>query len=112
MRSWTVRAEPVSWQRWSEVPRLCFSWRSLRSTVAVAFVVGTVLFAINDLDVVLAGGATSRVWLKAALTYPVPFMVANYGLLVGAHRTEPGREQAALSARLLVMRRKRRGQGD
>jgi hypothetical protein len=84
----------------------------LCSTLAVALVVGTVLFAINDLDVVLAGGATSRVWLKAALTYPVPFMVANYGLLVGAHRTEPGREQAALSARLLVMRRKRRGQGD
>lgn len=57
---------------------------------------GTVLFAINQLDVVLAGRATTRVWLKAAITYVVPFVVANYGLPVGAHGAEPGREEAAL----------------
>jgi hypothetical protein len=54
--------------------------------VAVALVVGTVLFAINQLDVVVGGRATGRVWLKTALTYVVPFLVANYGLLVGTHR--------------------------
>ena len=67
--------------------RLCLRPRSLRSTLAVALLVGTVLFAINQLDVVLAGRATGWVWLKSGLTYVVPFLVANYGLLVGS-RTE------------------------
>jgi hypothetical protein len=51
--------------------------------------VGTILFAINQLDVVLAGRATWVTWLKAALTYLVPFFVANYGVLV-ASRVNPG----------------------
>ncbi len=78
--------EQLTWRRWREVPRLCLSWRSLRSTVAVALVLGTVLFAINQLDVVATGRATGRVWLRTGLTYVVPFLVANYGLLVGARR--------------------------
>jgi hypothetical protein len=64
----------------------------LGETIRVAVVVGTVLFAINQLDVVLAGKATWVTWLKAALTYLVPFLVANYGLLVGSrgqHETTP-----------------------
>lgn len=58
----------------------------LVQTVAVALVVGTVLFAINQLDVVMAGEATAVTWMKAAATYVVPFLVANYGLLVATHR--------------------------
>jgi len=42
---------------------------------------GTVLFAINQLDVLLAGRATGLTWLKVALTYLVPFLVSNYGVL-------------------------------
>jgi len=60
----------------------------LAETIRVALVVGTVLFAINQLDVVLAGKATWATWLKAALTYLVPFLVANYGLLVGSRRRQ------------------------
>jgi len=68
----------------------------LGETIRVAVVVGTVLFAINQLDVVLAGKATWMTWLKAALTYIVPFLVANYGLLVGSRRQQEtgDREQA------------------
>lgn len=83
--------EPLTWRRWQEVPGLCLSARSLRSTLAVALVVGTVLFAINQLDIVVAGHATGRLWLKVALTYVVPFLVANYGLLVGTHRADANR---------------------
>jgi hypothetical protein len=53
----------------------------------VAIVVGTMLFAINQLDVVLAGHATVRTWLKIALTYVVPFCVSNYGIIVASRRT-------------------------
>jgi hypothetical protein len=59
----------------------------LRRTVAIALVVGTILFAINQLDVVLRGDATAVVWVKAAVTYLVPFAVRNAGVLVATRRT-------------------------
>ncbi len=58
----------------------------LRSTVATAVIVGTLLFGINQLDVVLAGNATASIWLKTALTYVVPFLVSNIGILIATHR--------------------------
>jgi hypothetical protein len=54
--------------------------------VAVALIVGTVLFFINQLDVVLSHHATALTWLKVALTYVVPFGVSNYGVLVATRR--------------------------
>lgn len=53
----------------------------------LALAVGTILFAINQLDVVLAGKANA-VWLKALLTYLVPFCVANRGILVATRRQQ------------------------
>jgi hypothetical protein len=60
--------------------------RYLRRTVAIAIVVGTLLFAINQLDVVIRGDATTLVWLKSVLTYLVPFCVSNAGVLVASRR--------------------------
>jgi hypothetical protein len=51
--------------------------------VAIALVVGTILFSINQLDVVLRGEANTVVWVKAAVTYLVPFCVSYAGVLVG-----------------------------
>jgi len=59
----------------------------LRQTIRVALLVGTILFSINQLDVVLRHQATVATWLKAALTYLVPFCVANYGILVATKAT-------------------------
>jgi hypothetical protein len=53
------------------------------SLVGLTLLVGTLLFAINHLDVVLADETTPRVVAKALLTYVVPLCVSNYGLLVG-----------------------------
>lgn len=39
--------------------------------------VGTLLFVINQLDVVLRGDATTAMWVKSPVTYLVPFGVAN-----------------------------------
>lgn len=55
-------------------------------TVRIAIIVGTLLFAINQLDVVLRGQATATTWCKVALTYLVPFCVANYGVYVATRR--------------------------
>jgi len=66
-----------------------FKADNLRRTVAVTLVVGTVLFGINQLDGVIAGRANAATWAKVALTYLVPFCVANYGLLIGQRHTGP-----------------------
>lgn len=81
--------ERPTWTSVGDIPRVVFNRRSLTRTIGVALVVGTVLFAINQLDVVLSGRATTGTWLKAATTYLVPFCVANYGVLTATHR--PGR---------------------
>jgi hypothetical protein len=71
-----------NWSRLSEVPRVVLWPPHLRRTITVALIVGTVLFTINQLDVVLSGRATTVVWIKSAVTYCVPFCVSNYGMLV------------------------------
>ena len=63
----------------------------LRRTATTALIVGTVLFAINKLNVVAAGPATAFVWLKVGLTYLVPFTVSNVGILIATHRASPER---------------------
>ena len=63
--------------------------RDLGVSHAAAVVVGTILFVINQLDVVLHGSATAFVWFKVGLTYLVPFCVSNLGILV-ATRRRPG----------------------
>jgi hypothetical protein len=48
-----------------------------RRSIAVAALVGTILNAINQGDVLLSGHAPDI--LKLALTYVVPYCVATYG---------------------------------
>ena len=59
---------------------------NLKRTVATALIVGTILFAINQLNVVASGHATPVVWIKTGVTYLVPFAVANVGILIATHR--------------------------
>lgn len=61
---------------------------TLRRFCQIAAVVGTALFLINQLDVVVAGKADATVIAKILLTYLVPFLVATYSALAGAHRPE------------------------
>jgi hypothetical protein len=55
----------------------------LRRTITIALVVGTILTAINQADVIARGDASPATLAKAALNYLVPFIVSNLGLLVG-----------------------------
>ena len=54
--------------------------------VRVALLVGTILFAINQLDVVLSGAITPLVAVKVALTYLVPYSVSTYSALEVSRR--------------------------
>jgi len=82
-----VEDEPApTWATWAEARRVIVYRRHLRRTVCIALVVGTILFAINQLDVVLRGNAGIVVWTKIAVTYLVPFVVSNLGILVATRR--------------------------
>ena len=57
--------------------------------IRVALVVGTVLVAINQSDVLLGGQLTALVAAKIGLTYLVPFSVSTYSALA-ANRLHGG----------------------
>jgi hypothetical protein len=82
---------PQTWATWQEALAMVVHPRNLRRTMVVALVVGTVLFAINQLDVVVHGGVDAGVALRIGLTYLVPFCVSNYGILAASGRAPSGR---------------------
>lgn len=75
-----------TWATWREAVRVVACRRHLRTTIRIALVVGTILFAINQLDVVLRGDAGPIVWVKVVVTYLVPFAVCNLGILAATRR--------------------------
>ncbi len=82
---------PPTWEGWREALGVIAYRPHLRKTLGIALVVGTVLFCINQLDVVVRGNATTVTWIKGAITYLVPFVVSNLGVLVASRRPPPTR---------------------
>ena len=85
----TGRARPT-WSRVREIPAVCLDRRNLSRCIGAAALVGTILFLINQADVVFGGQATAATWAKIGLSYLVPFFVSNYGIVVGSRRSDPG----------------------
>jgi hypothetical protein len=85
----SLAAATPGWGRWREAHAVIVHPPHLRRTIRIAIVVGSLLFAINHLDTVLRGEATSMLWLKGALTYVVPFCTSNLGVLVASRRHAP-----------------------
>lgn len=81
--------KPVSWIKPREIPGVVCHRPHLVRTVGAAAVVGTILFLVNHLDVVLAGEQTTSTWVKSATTYLVRFFVANYGILTATRVRNP-----------------------
>jgi hypothetical protein len=66
---------------WRWAVHTCRNPVTLRRTVRIALVVGTVLTVINQLDVLIAADATILTGVKIGLNYVVPFIVSNLGVL-------------------------------
>lgn len=66
-----------TWSHVSEIPAVCLDRRNLIQCVAAAALVGSILFFINQADVVLSGRATVSTWVKIGLSYLVPLVVSN-----------------------------------
>jgi hypothetical protein len=75
-----------TWATWREALSVVWYRDHLRTTLRIALIVGTVLFTINQLDVVLSGKATAATWVKSGITYFVPFIVSNLGVLTATRR--------------------------
>jgi hypothetical protein len=76
---------------WRAAIAYCRRREHLRRTLRIALVVGVVLTAINQLDVILRGDATTATWIKCGLNFVVPFVVSNLGLLSGRRSQQPMR---------------------
>jgi hypothetical protein len=76
----------VSWSTWKEIGTVVTHRRHVRRTTAIALVVGSVFFTMNQLAAVLSGEATVVIWLKVALTYLTPFCMSNFGILTATRR--------------------------
>ena len=68
---------------WRGAVAYCVRREHLRKTLRIAVVVGVILTAINQLDVILAGHTSAATWVKCGLNFVVPFCVSNAGLLSG-----------------------------
>lgn len=76
----------LSWATWREAVAVVAHRSHLRKTLRITVAVGCILFAINQLDLVLTGRATIGTWLKTGLTFVVPFCVSNWGILIATRR--------------------------
>ncbi len=76
-----------TWSRLIEILRVCLDARNLSRCIVAALIVGTILFFINQADVVFGGRATAATWVKIGLSYLVPFFVANYGIVLAIRRS-------------------------
>jgi len=84
-----TRRPKRTWSRFAEIPWVCLDRRNLSQCITAAVIVGTILFFINQADVVFGGRATAVTWTKIGLSYLVPFFVANYGIVLGSRRSGP-----------------------
>jgi hypothetical protein len=76
------------WRTAGEGFKLWFAPATLRKTLVIAAVVGTLLSAINQGSVITGGNATTATWIRVALNYVVPFCVSSIGYL-SATRVRP-----------------------
>ena len=75
-----------TWSTWREALQVVAFRPHLARTIRTALVVGTILFCINQLNVVLEGKADVAVWVKVGITFLVPFCVSNVGILIATRR--------------------------
>jgi hypothetical protein len=74
-------ATQPSWSTYGDAARLWFARATLRKTITIALVVGTLLSLINQGSVIFGGHATAATWVRVGCNYLVPFCVSSLGYL-------------------------------
>lgn len=78
-----------TWWTWGEAAALVVRGATVSVAAPAAAVVGTVLSAVNEGDVLVSGDAGGGTVIKIGVNYVVPFIVASVGFL-GARRAPRG----------------------
>jgi SAM-dependent methyltransferase len=105
--------ERCSWKLPRDALLLVARGRTARTALPVAAVVGTVLSLVNHGAVIVEGTAGTGTWVRVAVNYAVPFIVASIGYLLarrvridatdwpaylaGYHDERPGITEAVLT---------------
>lgn len=63
-----------------------FTKSYFRHAIKVSLVVGSLIFLINNGEVLFSEGMTPRRWLTASLTYLVPYLVSVHGRVSSEYR--------------------------
>jgi hypothetical protein len=79
-----------AWSRRPEAIRLFARGVTLRPCVPVAVVVGIVLSAANEGPLLAAGDLAWQDWIRVAVNFIVPFLVASHGFLRGGRAAPAG----------------------
>jgi len=74
-------APPEKWNTTREAARIWFARTTLRRTLKIAAIVGTLLSLINQGSVIIGGHATLATWVRVGMNYVVPFCVSSIGFL-------------------------------
>lgn len=82
----TQRCVRCSWMRLHQAALLVVRGRTAGTALPVAVVVGTVLSLVNQGSVIVGGTTSSGTWIRVAVNYAVPFLVASVGYLSGRRR--------------------------
>ncbi len=77
------------WSTRSEALRLFARGATLRVAGRVALVVGTILSVANQSSVILSGHPSWATWVRVAVNYLTPFVVASIGYLAGFRELSP-----------------------
>jgi hypothetical protein len=77
-----------SWRTPREGLHVVFLRSTLRKTIKIALVVGTILSLINQGHLIFEGKATTLTWVRVVANYIVPFCVSSTGILTVTRRRE------------------------
>lgn len=66
---------------WNRLARVCLHRLHLKRTIMIALIVGAWLTVVNQGDMLWSRDYPAYIWLKVALNFLPPFVVANLGLL-------------------------------
>ena len=71
----------ATWSRPAQAVTMFLRGGTVRAATPITLVVGTLLSAINQGDVIVGGHPHADTWLRVAANYVVPFLVSSYGYL-------------------------------
>lgn len=71
----------LAWSRPGQALELLLHGHTVRTAAPVALLVGAILSAVNQWDVILTGHAGAGTWIRVAVNFLVPFTVASWGYL-------------------------------